>query len=183
MSLTHGVVSNYTSDSARPIKVTSVLPIALVVMSVATLSAQLYGYDSLDKALKDMEDKNVSLADGTSLKYMQLGDLYNANAPVILSVARSDADAGVQKTNILEAIDRIKEAPSKVTYVPDIIIAPEVGFDTDIGNALISVAASFGARTFIDLDAIDNATAILRRNSFGSDRITPVMCGGGYQRD
>ncbi|MDN5046217.1 hypothetical protein O8C96_10870 [Aliarcobacter butzleri] len=50
MSLKRGVVTEITSTSARPISVTSTLPIALVLKS-SVVPAGIYGFESPKKAL------------------------------------------------------------------------------------------------------------------------------------
>ena len=178
MSKNRGVVTEFRSDSARPITASSTLPIALVVTSLDIIPAGLYGYDSLKDALADMTDRNVTLEDGTALKYLKLGELFNATAPTILSVVQPTTDEAETKTLILEAITALKNAPSLTGWKPDIITAPELGFDVDITNALISVCDKFRARCFISLEAETNAEAITRRQNFGSDRLTVIKSNG-----
>jgi len=178
MSIKRGVVATYVSNAARPISIISTIPIAIVVTSATQLSVGLHGYDGLKDALLDMEAKSVTSVDGTALKYLKLGELYNATAPIVLSVMQEGVDNAGTKANVLTAIDLIKSAPSLTGYKPDIIIAPDFAFDVDIGNALISVSEKFAGRCFIDLNATTNAEAITRRNAFGSDRLTPIKTSG-----
>ena len=179
MSIKRGVVTAFTSDSARPIRAKSTIPIGIVVTSKNQIATGVYGYDGLDEALIDMDTMGVTLEDGTALKYLKLGDLFNVTAPIVLSVIQPvDSDEAETKTRVLNAISELKTAPSKTGYKPDIIVAPEFGYDVDIANALISVCDKFKARTFYDLYANDNADAISKRGAFGSDRITLIKTGG-----
>ena len=178
MSIKRGVVSDYTTTSARPIAVTSTLPIALVLASKTKMAPGIYGYDSLADALEDVKvTRAMTEADGLVLKYLELGDMFNCTAPIIISTYKPVADAAETKTRIIDAIIALKVAPSLAGYKPDIIVAPEAGYDVDIINALISSSEKFGARTFADLDAATNAEALARRNAFGSDRLTLIKSG------
>lgn len=174
MSTLRGVTSSISSDSARQVRVLSTIPIALVVTSLATIPAGLYGYDSLDDALEDMKARGVTLEDGTALKYLQLGDKFNASTPIVLSVVQPTTDEAETTTRFIEGIEALKGSTGATNWRPDIVTAPDMPFNADIGNALISTCESLGARTFYLMNTQSVGEAITHRELFGSDRMTPI---------
>ena len=178
MSLKRGVVADYTTTSARPIVVSSIIPIALVLVSKTKMSVGLHAFDGVGSATKYIEDNAITNTDGNVKKYIELATLFNATAPIVISIVKSVADAAETKTRYLAAIDELRVAPSVTSYVPDIITVPDLGYDVDVINAVESVCQNFGARTFVDFDSATNDDAILKRNAFGSSRITPAKSGG-----
>jgi phage tail sheath protein FI len=174
MSTKRGTTSSVESNSARPARVISTIPIALVVTSLAIIPVGLYGYDSLDDALEDMNARGVTSEDGTALKYLQLGDKFNASTPIVLSVVQPTADEAETTTRFLEGIDALKNATGETNWKPDIVIAPEMPFHSDIGTALIGVCDKLGARTFYLMGADSTGEARTNRELFGSKRMTPV---------
>jgi len=173
MALNRGVVTEITTTSASPLRVSSSIPIAIVTVGSVSFVG---GYDGVDEAIADLTTKGMTTS--TAMKYLNLMVLMNATAPIILSIAKSDATATIQKTNVLNAISAVKQAPSLVKLAPDIVIAPDVVYDIDVANALISVADRFGGRCFYDLNATTQTDAVAKRNAFGSRRITLVKNGG-----
>lgn len=190
MSITRGIVTERSSDSARPIRVTSTLPIALVVTS--DIEAGLYYFDSPRDAIEsDIIKVHTS---GNMIKYLKVGeDQFPCIVPTIISVANevieeegvttAEEAAAQTKTNIIEATNALKFAAGSVNkasatgsvigFKPDIVaICDHAIGDMDVANTMISVDNSLKARSFIDLDAADNGDAIAKRNEFGSDRIT-----------
>lgn len=180
MSTKRGIVTEVKSDSARPISVTSTLPIALVVTS--DIKAGLYYFDSPKAAVES--DLIKAHTTGNMIKYLNVGvDQFPCIVPTIISVANKGIDDPTTKTNIINATNALKSAAgsinlasdteSAVGFKPDIItVADHAIGDTDIANAVISVCNSLKARTFIDLDAADNGDAVTKREAFGSDRVT-----------
>ncbi len=187
MSIKRGIVTEIKSDSARPISVTSTLPIALVVTS--DIQAGLYYFDSPKAAVES--DLIKAHTTGNMIKYLNVGvDQFPCIVPTIISVANEGADDAATKTNIINATNALKSAAgsinlasateSAVGFKPDIItVADHAIGDTDIANAIISVCNSLKGRTFIDLDAADNGDAVTKRKAFGSDRVTLIKTSLG----
>jgi phage tail sheath protein FI len=177
MSIKRGVVTEVTSNSARPISVSSTLPIALVLQS-SVIASDVYGFDSPQKAL-DFFDDNDKLKDDTGnlKKYLKVGiDKFGLIVPIIVSISSVDADNDRNIANMVDAVNALKTAPSITEFKPDIVA---VGFDEynlSVYNAVDDVCKVLKARTFLDLYAPDNGQAISRRNNFGSDRITVAKC-------
>lgn len=180
MANNRGIVTERSSDSARPIKVNSTLPIALVVTS--NIAAGIYGFDSPEDAIKD--DVIKTHTTGNMMKYLKLGvDEFPVTVPTIIVVCNEGADDAETKSNIIAGVNSIKKAASTINLAsskgsvigcnPDIItVADHAIGDMDVANAMISVCDAIKARTFIDLDADSNGDAISQRDLFGSDRVT-----------
>ncbi|AXH14378.1 phage tail protein [Malaciobacter mytili LMG 24559] len=180
MANNRGIVTERSSDSARPIKVNSTLPIALVVTS--NIAAGIYGFDSPEDAIND--DVIKTHTTGNMMKYLQLGvDEFPVIVPTIIVVCNEGVDDTETKSNIITGVNSIKKAASTVNlasskgsiigYNPDIIAVADYAIgDMDVANAMISVCTAIKARTFIDLDADSNGDAISQRDLFGSDRVT-----------
>ena len=195
MSQNRGIVAGYTARSPYQIRVTSDLPLTLVV--TAECPEGIYCFDSPEAALESVFFKDVET--GNLKKYLKLGvDEFPVIVPTIVSVVNikyEDDEAEVKvvdedlmKSSIIEAVNALKKASSTinkaskinapVSYKPDIICVPDYHVnDLDICNAMKTVCEYLGARTFIDLDAELNADALAFRANFTTDRITPIKCG------
>ena len=178
MSIKRGVVADYTTTSVRPITAKSILPIAFVLASKTKMSVGLHAFDGVESATTYIADNAITDADGNVKKYIELAKLFNATAPIVISIVKTVTDAAETKTRYLAAIDALRVAHSVTSYVPDIVVVPDFAYDLDIINATESVCQNFGARTFVDFDAATNDDAIIKRNAFGSSRITPAKSGG-----
>ncbi|KLE08093.1 tail protein [Aliarcobacter butzleri L354] len=193
MSQNRGIVAGYTARNPYQIRVTSDLPLTLVV--TAECPEGIYCFDSPEAALESVFFKDVET--GNLKKYLKLGvDEFPVIVPTIVSVVNikyEDAEAEVvdedlMKSSIIEAVNALKKASSTinkaskinapVSYKPDVICVPDYHVnDLDICNAMKTVCEYLGARTFIDLDAELNADALAFRANFTTDRITPIKCG------
>jgi len=191
MSLKRGVITERTSSSARPIPVTSTLPLAFVFTS--NVQSGLYCFDSPEDALEYFKDSHT---DGNLLKYLEMGvDKFNLIVPTIISIANevveeegvktADEATAETKSNIINATNILKssttstnladEKGSMIGYKADIVgVADYASNDLDIAQALVSTTEFMKGRTFIDLDASTNGDAITQRNEFGSDRVTLI---------
>jgi len=168
MSKNRGIVVDVTSTSARPININSTIPIALVLTSDNV--SGIHVFDTVDDALSDSTIKG-SLGGGL-LSYLKFASRkWTLNVPLVLSVAGTGE--GV-KGNIINAITALSSVPSVYGIRPD-VIGSEGSDDHDIANALITTCEKLKARCFIDLSAEDNASAVQKRNLFGSERATPVF--------
>ena len=188
MSLNRGIVAGYTARNPYQIRVTSDLPLALVV--TAECPEGIYCFDSPEDALESVFFKDVET--GNLKKYLKLGvDEFPVIVPTIVSVVNikyEDDEAEVKvvdedlmKSSIIEAVNALKKASSTinkasktgspVSYKPDVICVPDYHVnDLDICNAMKTVCEYLGARTFIDLDAELNADALAFRANFTTDR-------------
>ena len=193
MSLNRGIVAGYKARNPYQIRVSSTLPIALVL--TAECKEGIYCFDSPEDALESEFFKDVKT--GNLRKYLELGvNEFPVIVPTIVSVVNikldeyETEDKALMKSSIIDAINELKKASSStnkaskkgapISYKPDVICIPDYHVnDEDICNAMDTVCQYLGARTFIDLDAELNADAIAFREKFTTDRITPIKCGLG----
>ena len=191
MSLNRGIVAGYTARGPYQLRVTSDLPLTLVL--TAECPEGIYCFDSPEDALESEAFKDVET--GNLKKYLKLGvDEFPVIVPTIVSVVNikldedDEVDQALMKSSIINAVNELKKASSTVnkaskinapvSYKPDIICVPDYHVnDLDICNAMNTVCEYLGARTFIDLDAELNADALAFRANFTTDRITPIKCG------
>lgn len=191
MSQNRGIVAGYTARNPYQIRVTSDLPLTLVV--TAECPEGIYCFDSPEDALESEAFKDVKT--GNLKKYLKLGvDEFPVIVPTIVYVVNikldedDEVDQALMKSSIIDAVNALKKASSSinkaskinapVSYKPDIICVPDYHVnDLDICNAMNTVCEYLGARTFIDLDAELNADALAFRANFTTDRITPIKCG------
>lgn len=180
MSLKRGVVTEVTSTSARPISVTSTLPIALVLKS-SVVPVGIYGFESPKKALEYFSKEYPLLEDdlGNLKKYLEIGeDMFALIVPTVISVCEvvEDEEEDIQKANFMNAIKVLKQAPSLTGYKPDIIAFRDLQILSTALFTSISKSSYPIAITFINLYATTNSEAITRRENFGSDRVTVAKC-------
>lgn len=174
MSLKRGVVVDVVSTGARPISVSSTIPIALVLTADAGVAAETKYFDSIKSALANEEIAGAT--DGNILKYLKFGeDKYGLIVPLIISVAHVDVDPAVEKSNVITAINAVATAPSIFGMRPDILGVGDYSTDVDVQNAIVATVDKLKARSFVDLDATDNSDAITKRDALGSRRVTPVF--------
>ena len=191
MSQNRGIVAGYTARSPYQIRVTSDLPLTLVL--TAECPEGIYCFDSPEDALESEAFKDVKT--GNLKKYLKLGvDEFPVIVPTIVYVVNikldedDEVDQAFMKSSIIDAVNALKKASSSinkaskinapVSYKPDVICVPDYHVnDLDICNAMKTVCEYLGARTFIDLDAELNADALAFRANFTTDRITPIKCG------
>ncbi|EFU69119.1 phage tail sheath protein [Aliarcobacter butzleri JV22] len=187
MSIGRGIVAKYKANNPYIIKVSSTLPLAMVL--TAECEEGIYCFDSPEDALESEFFKDVET--GNLKKYLELGvNEFPVIVPIIVSVINIKEDEALMKSSIIEAVNALRKASSTinkaskkgepVTYKPDIIIVPDyhVG-ELDICNPIKTVCEYLGARTFFDADAELNSEALAFRANFTSDRITLAKCGLG----
>jgi phage tail sheath protein FI len=193
MSQNRGIVAKYKANNPYIIKVSSILPLAMVL--TAECEEGIYCFDSPEDALESEAFKDVET--GNLKKYLQLGvDEFPVIVPTIVYVVNikldedDEVDQALMKSSIIDAVNTLKKASSSinkaskkgepVTYKPDIIVVPDyhVG-DLDVCNSINVVCEYLGARTFFDADAELNSEALAFRANFTSDRITLAKCGLG----
>ncbi len=174
MSLNRGIVTEVTSTGARPISISSTIPLALVLTADVGVSAGTKYFDSIKSALANTEI--AAATGGNILKYLKYGeDKYGLIVPLILSVAHVNIDPAIEKSNVITAVNAIATAPSIFSFRPDIIGVGDYSTDVDVQNAIVATVDKLKARSFVDLDATDNADAVTKRGLLGSRRITPVF--------
>lgn len=185
MSTQRGVVANWQAVGSRPVSVSANEPLALVLTSNEVSQNEMLYFDSLQKGLdhflsgRTEQQLKAAIAAGTIkgnlFKYLTWATKkYDLRVPLVVSVAKQSATAATQKTNVINAINEIKKAPSKFKIRPDVIGVADFTGDRDIANAVISACDYLRARSFIDLEAINGSDAITKRDQYGSERVTPL---------
>ncbi len=193
MSTSRGIVAKYKANNPYIIKVSSTLPLAMVL--TAECEEGIYCFDSPEDALESEFFKDVET--GNLKKYLELGvNEFPVIVPIIVSVVNikldedNNEDKDLMKSSIIDAVNALRKASSTinkaskkgepVTYKPDIIVVPDyhVG-DLDVCNSINVVCEYLSARTFFDCDAELNSEALAFRANFTSDRITLAKCGLG----
>ncbi|MDN5079529.1 hypothetical protein O8C89_03225 [Aliarcobacter butzleri] len=187
MSTSRGIVAKYKANNPYIIKVSSTLPLAMVL--TAECEEGIYCFDSPEDALESEFFKDVKT--GNLKKYLELGvNEFPVIVPIIVSVINIKEDEALMKSSIIEAVNALRKASSTInkaskkgeplTYKPDIIVVPDYHIgDLDICNSINTVCTYLGARTFFDADAELNSEALAFRANFTSDRITLAKCGLG----
>ncbi|MFW3412017.1 hypothetical protein ACN9J3_04710 [Aliarcobacter butzleri] len=187
MSLNRGIVAKYKADNPYIIKVSSTLPLAMVL--TAECEEGIYCFDSPEDALESEFFKGVET--GNLKKYLELGvNEFPVIVPIIVSVINIKEDESLMKSSIIDAVNALRKASSTinkaskkgepVTYKPDIIVVPDFHVnDLDICKPIDTICTYLGARTFFDADAELNSEALAFRANFTSDRITLAKCGLG----
>ncbi|MCG3675578.1 hypothetical protein [Aliarcobacter butzleri] len=187
MSTGRGIVAKYKANNPYIIKVSSTLPLAMVL--TAECEEGIYCFDSPEDALESEFFKDVET--GNLKKYLELGvNEFPVIVPIIVSVINIKEDEALMKSSIIEAVNALRKASSTinkaskkgepVTYKPDIIVVPDYHVnDLDICKPIDTVCTYLGARTFFDADAELNSEALAFRANFTSDRITLAKCGLG----
>ena len=185
MSTQRGVVANWQAVGSRPVSVSANEPLALVLTSNEVSQNEMLYFDSLQKGLdhfltgRTEQQIKAAISAGTIkgnlFKYLVWATKkYDLRVPLIVSVAKHSATAATQKTNVINAINEIKKAPSKFKTRPDVIGVADHTSDRDIANAVISACDYLRARSFIDLEASNGSDAITKRDQYGSERVTPL---------
>lgn len=92
-------------------------------------------------------------------------------AVVIVVRAETSADEAAQKSNIIKAIDALKDSKSEVGYTPRIPIAPGYSHDDAVGKALESAAVKLRGVTYLDMDIAATFTDAMKRVKSYNDRV------------
>ena len=117
MSLNRGIVAGYTARNPYQIRVTSDLPLTLVL--IAECPEGIYCFDSPEDALESEAFKDVET--GNLKKYLQLGvDEFPVIVPTIVSVVNikldedDEVDQALMKSSIIDAVNALKKASSSI---------------------------------------------------------------------
>lgn len=164
----YGVNVTISADAARPIAVESLTPIGVCGYQEG-LKEGLYFYLNTSAAIKALKE----LGDGSIKKAVDAIDDQAVETPIILSVFKKESGSGgdMTLTNVISAIEDLKNAKSKFGYAPNIIICPEFSGEDAIKGALETLSSRLRATAIVDLKAGDVAGAITKMKDFGSRRL------------
>lgn len=188
MSSKYGVNVVTSVNAARPIKIDSTTVIAIVGSCVvAGLSADLQlkikemngiiHYSSVEKAVEDFGDSTGTLRgslDGIADQ--------NVNTSLIVSVisitetaSKKEAEKFYEdakiKSKIIEAVGVVRTASAVYGTRSNLIIAPRFAHDSDVKAELKSVAVALNGTAIVDLNAKDEADAVVKIKKFGSKHV------------
>jgi len=172
MALSRGVIGERGSTAKRPLKLQSVLAVALVL--TVGVEPKLYYFDNPQKALEALNEE-ITVEGGNWKRYLELWiDRFPTDVPVLLSTAKIDDDSDTQKGNVIEAINSMKRFGAMYDVRPDIVAVADYPRDTNIMNAINVINEFYHSRSWYDIDASDSSIATSFRKESGSERISMV---------
>lgn len=171
MSSQFGVNARATASAARPVTIKSSTVIGIVGYDESSiLEPGLYMYSSVGEAV-DVLEQSVG---GTLLDALEDIDSVNVACPIILSVVNKGADDATTLISIQEGVALLKQSLSLFDSEPDLIVVPEYSHEAAVAAQMQSVAASLLGVGIVDLDASNEAEALLAAANFGTRRL--VLC-------
>ena len=155
-----GISGSISAGAARPGKVESTTPIALVGTSdVGDAGMHLFG--NADDALEYVD----TATQGTLKNALQLISDQGVSCPIILSLVVYGADV---TADVVTAVDNLKSAEAEVGYRPDLIIAPEFSYDLSVAVKMDAVASRLWSTAILDNLAENETDALAFAANFGS---------------
>lgn len=175
MALTRGIQTTRGSTAAKLLKVSSVLPVALVLTAPVAIDANIYYFDSPEKALSELTTLAGDAEGGNWEKYLDLWiNRFPNTVPTIVSIAHIDEDDATEKGNLIDAINLLKDVRSRFDIRPDLFSVPDYPADVTIINSMKTICEVFKGRTYYDIDVATYSEAALIRNEISSERISLI---------
>lgn len=186
MSSNYGVNTVTSADAARPVKIKSTTPIGVVGSAVLTGTEGFYEkveageplyFGSAAEAIESFD----GIA-GTIREALDGIEDQNVTCPIIIRpsiitaahIAAGSAETfyvdDAVKSSIIDEINKLKTAASVTGYKPNLIIAPRFTHDLDVSTEVVSVASRLLGTGIVDLNAADEAAALIARENFGTSR-------------
>ncbi len=191
MASQYGVNVVTSVDSARPMRIDSSTPIAIVgtvvlPATVGTLDGNTYDkinsgvvvyFGSATKALSFFAKLK-----GTIREALDGIEDQNVQCPIIISAIKiTDAQSAVSgetfhgvttlKTAVITSLNGLKSVASEVGVKPKLIIAPRFSHDLAVATEMTSVASKLLAMAIVDLNASSESVALTAKASFGTKRV------------
>lgn len=175
MALTRGIQTTRGSTAAKLLKVSSVLPVALVLTAPVSIDADIYYFDSPEKALSELKTLAGGAEEGNWEKYLDLWvNRFPNTVQTVISIAHIGADDDETKGNIIDAINLLKDVRSRFDIRPDLFAVADYPADVTIVNSIKAICEVFKGRTYYDIDVSTSSAAALFRNEISSDRISLI---------
>lgn len=180
MNLNFGINGSFGVEAARPITVSSSTPIAIV----ATVNAGATGlmkFNNADEGLKYIVDNNITTG---TLEYALTGiSLQTVNCPIVVHLSTADVDEAVNKTNVLEGLDMLKQADpvTGIDLKNGLIIVPEYSADVEVAAKMDSIATKLWCTGITDNFSVDEAGIQTFVKNFGSKYL--LIGTGKYNAD
>ena len=109
MDLNFGINGSFGVEAARPITISSSTPIAIVATANAGATG-LIKFNNADEGLKYIVDNNITT--GTLENALTGISLQTVNCPIVVHLSTVDVDEAVNKTNVLDGLDMLKQSLS-----------------------------------------------------------------------
>jgi uncharacterized protein len=180
MDLNFGINGSFGVQAARPITISSSTPIGIVCTAGAG-DTGLMKFNNADEGLTYVEDNTI--VDGTLEVALTGISLQGVNCPLVVFVAPLDVDEAVNKTNVLDGIDKLKQSDpvAGIDLKNGLIIAPVYSADVEVGAKLDSIATQLWVTGLTDDFSADEAGFKAYMENFGSKYL--LHCTGNYNAD
>ena len=173
MDLNFGINGSFGVQAARPITISSSTPIGIVCTAGAG-DTGLMKFNNADEGLTYVEDNTI--VDGTLEVALTGISLQGVNCPLVVFVAPLDVDEAVNKTNVLDGIDKLKQSDpvAGIDLKNGLIIAPVYSADVEVGAKLDSIATQLWVTGLTDDFSDDEAGFKAYMENFGSKYLLMV---------
>ncbi|RXJ86956.1 phage tail sheath C-terminal domain-containing protein [Arcobacter sp. CECT 8985] len=180
MNLDFGINGSFGVQAARPITVSSSTPIGIVATADSGATG-LMKFNNADEGLTYISDNNIT--SGTLENALTGISLQGVNCPLVVHVSTEDVDEAVNKTNVLAALDVIKQADpiTGIDLKNGLIIVPEYSADVEVAAKLDSISTKMWTTGLTDDFSADEAGFKTYMENFGSKYL--LHCTGRYNAD
>ncbi len=176
MAANFGVNITVSAEAARPIKVDSTTPIGIAGYE-EILSDGLHFFMTTSKALEELESKyktNQSIKKGSIYRALKAIEAQAVETQIILSVftkLNDDIEDGENISACKEAIGAFRNAKSRFSYKPNLIIAPSFSHIDVIRGEIETVSTRLKATGIFDIKALTPVEAILAMKNVATRRL------------
>lgn len=180
MDLNFGINGSFGVQAARPITISSSTPIGIVCTAGAG-DTGLMKFNNADEGLTYVEDNTI--VDGTLEVALTGISLQGVNCPLVVFVAPLDVDEAVNKTNVLDGLDMLKQSDpvTGIDLKNGLIIAPEYSADVEVAAKMDSIATAMWCTGITDNFSADEAGVSNFVSNFGSKYL--LIGTGRYNAD
>ncbi len=180
MDLNFGINGSFGVQAARPISISSSTPIGIVATANAG-DTGLMKFNNADEGLEYVKDNNIT--DGTLEVALTGISLQGVNCPIVVHISTLDDDSAVNKTNVLEGLDMLKQSDPVIgiDLKNGLIITPEYSADVEVAAKVDSVSSALWTTGIVDDFSVDEAGVSNFVNNFGSKYL--LVGTGRYNAD
>ncbi|PHO10333.1 phage tail protein [Malaciobacter canalis] len=180
MDLNFGINGSFGVAAARPITISSSTPIGIVATASAGATG-LMKFNSAEEGLKYVKENNITK--GTLENALTGIDLQAVHCPLVVHVSIHDVDEAINKTNVLDGLDVIKQSDpvTSIDLKNGLIIVPEYSADVEVAAKLDSISTKMWTTGLTDDFSPDEAGFKTYMENFGSKYL--LHCTGRYKAD
>ena len=180
MDLNFGINGSFSVQAARPITISSSTPIGIVATANAG-DTGLMKFNNADEGLTYVTTNNIT--DGTLENALTGISLQGVNCPLVVHVSTLDVDEAVNKTNVLDGLDMLKQADpvTGIDLKNGLIICPEYSADVEVAAKMDSIATAMWCTGITDNFSADEAGVQSFVSNFGSKYL--LVGTGRYNAD